>query len=1735
MSRRHLIGPLLALAALTASPAPASFDGNASANFREPFTVHDGGGDTRASAARKSRSSMAVSAQGNTMASGLFMVFPGYLQRLPTSTPTATRTSTPTATRTATRTSTPTFSPTATRTSTRTSSPTPTATRTSSPTPSATRTSSPSSTFTATPTASPSPTATPTASPTPSATPTYVLGAGWSEDVLLSPSEGAAQAGLNDATPGPSTPSPAAGVPNLNVTGLPLYVSGTAWISSGGDRDVFQFRLSSGDVPPCQGYLKLTMDPPAGRSYSIELQAWDGTGWNYADSWSGDNGAETFLYYDMTAVVGNKDFYIVVRSNNGQSDSTNPYKIFMAMVPHATINGSLAMVCSEDSGAAGVEVNAMDLSFRSYGRGTTDLAGGYSLNVPAGLPMARLRARRSWYSSQPYPDWSQGPSYYEAPSPITLLSCQVLAAPSFKVYPEARVAGTVSGLLPATWVTFSLKDEYERQDSSSYNSGYYSAEFSPGDTKYVLHNVDPGVYRLQATASGEIKAPVFIHNVVATDGLTATANLSFLNGGTISGTISPAAAGAEVNAYEAGTNFGSWVGQTQGATTSYSIFNLPAGSYDIRVSDDGPGAHFSLLGVSVSEGGTTSGANISGLSPGAVSITGRVFDTLGLGMANLAVLGVRHGDSIYGIDGGGGPPIAFGSLAAVGPAEYSYALPVDTGYGSNWDVVLLSGLNNNGFPTFLDSLGASAPGLEQHLTTTSGVTVSGSFYVGSKTWFEAAPRTGNMNQPTAFLFKDPSLVWRDGNNSTGLGTYSTHAMPNGSYRLRAKPLFFNLADLGVNISGTPVGQNITLSPDPAQDRFLPGASQLDPAHLCDVTDSMQVFSLKLSDGGFGTGIDAGGGMITATVDGLPASNLSFNASTGLLTFQPGTPMAGFTLHPIVVNFRDQAGSVHVTSVNYQVRLVPATPTPTFTVSPTFTITPTFSASPSSTHTPSPTSTATPTPTPTDSPTATFTVTETATPTDSPTPTNSPTDSPTASPTATRTASPTRTHSPSSTASPSASPTATPTATRSASPTPTFSATPTATRTATPTATRTDSPTSSSTASPTDSPTATPSPTPTATPSRTPTATPSGTPSHSPSPSSTATGTATPTATLTPQAPGLTLVKSAVEGSAFVGSQVNYSIVVNNAGPGTAQGVQVYDSLPAGSIFAGPGALQGDDYLFNDAWRLTAGSALARGPFTLGVGQSVTLSLVVNLVSGTPGENLTNTAQAVDALFGQSWEDDAVIPILSGAATSTPSSTISPTFSVSPTFSATRTVSPSHTPTASPTSTPSDTATATETATPSSTATPSATPSRTPFPVLSLAKAANPSFVASAGDQITYVLTLSNNGSLAASSVSVWDSLPFNATFLSGPGSTYASGVVSWTLPSLAPAGSASFTFTASFTGSGLQVDNLASADASNQSRVDSNLSNVGVGAALTTTNTPTRTASPTATPTLSPSDTPTASPTATASSTPTASPSPTITVSPTASQTPAPLNVLVSLVRDQGQAWLGGSDFRFTVNITNTAAVNLTDTVITFLSDVGHDNQFLDVVEPNLLLGPLDAMSPVAWRLFTGGIDAGVDMGPLGIAAGGFLGSPRRIFAKVVGGQGTTLTSKVMVSSAYYGLAVSATVQTYIEFGPPATPTPAVVPSNTPTPIAAEGKIVAYPQPAKDNLCFDYHAPKAGSLKITVYNAAFHLVAEVKDEALGGLLESSCVDISGMAPGVYFYQAKVGDYAFPLGQFGIAR
>lgn len=317
---------------------------------------------------------------------------------------------------------------------------------------------------------------------------------------------------------------------------------------------------------------------------------------------------------------------------------------------------------------------------------------------------------------------------------------------------------------------------------------------------------------------------------------------------------------------------------------------------------------------------------------------------------------------------------------------------------------------------------------------------------------------------------------------------------------------------------------------------------------------------------------------------------------------------------------------------------------------------------------------------------------------------------------------------------------------------------------------------------------------------------------------------------------------------------------------------------------------------------------------------------------------------------------------------------------------------------------------------------------------------------------------------------------------------------------------------------------------------------------FTPTPTPTGTFSvtPTRSPTCTPTHTATASPSATPSQTHTAtgtsSGSPTSTVSATNTRSPSatatvtpalgPPQPAFTLHLDRGDLWFGGNELRYTFSVTNTAGSPVDDLTLVFDSDlnsgnigmsVGNSPNFTGVKGP-ASWGPVSFVDP----------SKGVIMGPMLVNSGASLSFPvRRIFSQVLGPAiDTTITARAVLSSAGFGFAITRTVSSYIRAMAPS-PTPQ--PSITSTPIAFMGQMACYPQPARDQLCFGYQAPAGGELRIRIYNIAMQLVAELKDSSQGGFLERSCADVSGIAPGVYFYRATAGGYAFPLGQFGIAR
>jgi hypothetical protein len=209
--------------------------------------------------------------------------------------------------------------------------------------------------------------------------------------------------------------------------------------------------------------------------------------------------------------------------------------------------------------------------------------------------------------------------------------------------------------------------------------------------------------------------------------------------------------------------------------------------------------------------------------------------------------------------------------------------------------------------------------------------------------------------------------------------------------------------------------------------------------------------------------------------------------------------------------------------------------------------------------------------------------------------------------------------------------------------------------------------------------------------------------------------------------------------------------------------------------------------------------------------------------------------------------------------------------------------------------------------------------------------------------------------------------------------------------------------------------------------------------------------------------------------------------------------------------------------------------VLTYYSDLNYSGQELNsFVGMGQLTGAGDLAPPNSglnayyWEENSSNAASGMSSGTFNLAPGG--SNSRQVAVRVESVDlNTTITSEVLLTEATYNISISATVNTFVYAAEPPTPTV------TPTPVANEGQTVAFPQPAKDHLCIAYFAPQGGPLTIDVYNLAFQRVARITDESLGGKLETTCVGVSQLAPGVYVYRTTVGGYAFPLARFGVMR
>jgi uncharacterized repeat protein (TIGR01451 family) len=198
---------------------------------------------------------------------------------------------------------------------------------------------------------------------------------------------------------------------------------------------------------------------------------------------------------------------------------------------------------------------------------------------------------------------------------------------------------------------------------------------------------------------------------------------------------------------------------------------------------------------------------------------------------------------------------------------------------------------------------------------------------------------------------------------------------------------------------------------------------------------------------------------------------------------------------------------------------------------------------------------------------------------------------------------------------------------------------------------------------------------------------------------------------------LSIAKTASPSPVVTGSNLTYTLSINNNGPNPAENVVVSDPLPGGTSFLACTASQGSCSLTGNSVVANLGTIPSPG-FA-----SVTILVNVN----APGDStITNTAVV--------------------------SSTTPDTNTSNNTASVTTTVSPIPPPT---------------TPVPSGTPAPTPTPTPAASADLVLTKNASPKTVVS-GSTLTYQLLVSNNvaGSVTANNVTVTDPLPVGTTFLS---------------------------------------------------------------------------------------------------------------------------------------------------------------------------------------------------------------------------------------------------------------------------------------------------------------------------------------------------------------------------------
>src|SRR5205823_5940453 len=115
-------------------------------------------------------------------------------------------------------------------------------------------------------------------------------------------------------------------------------------------------------------------------------------------------------------------------------------------------------------------------------------------------------------------------------------------------------------------------------------------------------------------------------------------------------------------------------------------------------------------------------------------------------------------------------------------------------------------------------------------------------------------------------------------------------------------------------------------------------------------------------------------------------------------------------------------------------------------------------------------------------------------------------------------------------------------------------------------------------------------------------------------------------TVTSQA-DIAVAKIASSGSATVGSNVDFTITVTNAGPSNATGVQVTDQLPAGLTFVSATPSAGTYNSGTGVWNIGAVSSGASATLTI-TATVTTVGAHVNTASKTRSEEHTSELQSL---------------------------------------------------------------------------------------------------------------------------------------------------------------------------------------------------------------------------------------------------------------------------------------------------------------------------------------------------------------------------------------------------------------------------------------------------------------------------------------------------------------------------